>query len=130
MFFAGCLSLAIGFLKEVVDATNLLPWCHNSGQYDDNYSGNGNNGDDENYYYCRFDLLDLMVDLNGATGAVLLIILIRFYCCVNKRNHPNSTDDDTTTVASTVFDGDRTVHFEEELEMIDEEQKNDETIMP
>ena len=84
LLYAAVFSMAIGFIKEILDATNLLPWCDGE---------------------CAFDAWDWMVDLNGVTAAVLLIVMVRNLCF-----HPPDAitgggagdDGDDVTVASTV----------------------------
>lgn len=77
LMFAAGFSLAVGIGKEVIDATNVLPWC---------------DGD------CKFDGWDLLVDLNGVTVAILYIIAGRNLCCSCREQR---TQDDSTA-ASTV----------------------------
>jgi len=76
LLLAAGFSLSVGIVKEVMDATNVFPWC---------------DGD------CKFDGWDLLVDLNGVTAAVLYIIAGRNLCC----SYQEQPQDDLT-VASTV----------------------------
>ena len=96
LLLAGTATLAIGMLKEILQATNAFPWCHTANQND----------------ICRFDGWNLLFDVNGATAAVLYIIAGRNLCC----SMPQS---DAATVTSTVASMDEDDKDEEHIIIAD-----------
>ena len=77
LLVAGTATLAIGILKEILQATNAFPWCQTDLQDDT----------------CRFDGWNILFDVNGVTAAVLYIVAGRNLC----RSTPPR---DAATVAS------------------------------